>query len=66
MPRLTKRFVETIQPDNSKTLNYWNIELKGFGVIVLPSGRCIKKPERPSFTQRYVQQATSAILSSSV
>jgi len=39
MPKLTKRFIETIQPDPVKTLKYWDTELKGFGVVVLPSGR---------------------------
>jgi integrase len=45
MPKLTKRFVETIQPDPVETLKYWDTELKGFGLVVLPSGRrtyCIK------------------------
>jgi len=40
MPKLTKRFVESIIPDPVKTLKYWDMELKGFGVVVLPSGRC--------------------------
>jgi hypothetical protein len=39
MPKLTKRYVEAIQPDSDKTLKFWDSELKGFGVIVLPSGR---------------------------
>ena len=40
MPKLTKRFVESIQPDPVVTLKYWDTEIKGFGVVVLPSGRC--------------------------
>lgn len=54
MPKITKRFVETIIPDSEKTLKYWDTELRGFGLVVLPSGRrtycveyrntdCIKK-----------------------
>lgn len=39
MPKLTKRFVESITPDSEKTLIFWDTELKGFGVVVLPSGR---------------------------
>lgn len=39
MPKLTKRFVEAIKPDTHKKLIYWDTEIKGFGVIVLPSGR---------------------------
>lgn len=38
MPKITKRFVEAIQPQ-IKALRYWDNELKGFGVLVLPSGR---------------------------
>jgi hypothetical protein len=40
MPKLTKRFIDSVQPDPAKTLKYWDTELKGFGVVVLPSGRC--------------------------
>lgn len=40
MPKITKRFVESIAPDPEKTLKHWDSELKGFGVVVLPSGRC--------------------------
>lgn len=40
MPKLTKRFIDSIQPDPAKTLKYWDTELKGFGVVVLSSGRC--------------------------
>jgi len=39
MPKFTKRFVEAIAPDSEKTLKFWDAELKGFGLIVLPSGR---------------------------
>lgn len=39
MPNLTKRFVESITPDPQKLSQYWDSSLKGFGVIVLPSGR---------------------------
>lgn len=39
MPNLTKRFVESIVPDTDKLSQYWDESLKGFGVIVLPSGR---------------------------
>ena len=39
MSKFTKRFVEAIAPDPGKTLKYWDSELKGFGLIVLPSGR---------------------------
>ena len=40
MQKLTKRFVESIQPDPVATLKYWDTEIKGFGVVILPSGRC--------------------------
>lgn len=36
---LTKRFVESITPDPQKMIKFWDTELKGFGLIVLPSGR---------------------------
>jgi integrase len=39
MPKLTKRFVESIVPDPQKPLKYWDDELSRFGVVVLPSGR---------------------------
>ena len=39
MPKLTKRFVESIVPDIQKMIKHWDSELKGFGLIVLPSGR---------------------------
>ena len=40
MPKITKRFVESILPHSEKTLKYWDSELKGFGFVVLPSGQC--------------------------
>lgn len=39
MPKLTKRFIESIAPDSKKMVKHWDSEIKGFGVIVLPSGR---------------------------
>lgn len=39
MPKFTKRFVESIVPDAKKMIKHWDSELKGFGLIVLPSGR---------------------------
>lgn len=39
MPKLTKRFVESIIPDPKKITKYWDEELRRFGVIVMPSGR---------------------------
>ena len=39
MPKITKRFVDSIIPDTEKTLKFWDSELKDFGLIVLPSGR---------------------------
>ncbi|MBS0271768.1 MAG: tyrosine-type recombinase/integrase [Proteobacteria bacterium] len=39
MPKFTKRFVESIAPDPEKTLKFWDAEIKGFGLVVLPSGR---------------------------
>lgn len=39
MPKITKRFVENIVPDSENTLKYWDAELKGFGIVILPSGR---------------------------
>ena len=39
MPKLTKRFVESIVPDPLKPLKFWDDEIGRFGVIVLPSGR---------------------------
>ncbi len=56
MPKITKRFVETIKPDAIKTLKYWDSELKGFGVVVLPSGRqtyCIQYRNQQRVLKRY-------------
>jgi integrase len=39
MAKITKRFVESIKPDPIKTLIHWDDELKGFGLVILPSGR---------------------------
>lgn len=39
MAKFTKRFVEAITPDPKKPLKFWDAELKGFGLIILPSGR---------------------------
>jgi len=39
MPKLTKRFVESLMPDSQKPLKFWDDELRRFGVIILPSGR---------------------------
>ena len=40
MPKLTKRYVESIKPPSSKDFTIWDSDLKGFGVVVMPSGRC--------------------------
>jgi integrase len=56
MSKLTKRFVETIQPDPTETLKYWDTELKGFGIIVLPSGRrtyCVKYRNADRIQKRF-------------
>ena len=37
--RLTKRFVESIQPVEGKELLLWDSEVKGFGIRVFPTGR---------------------------
>lgn len=39
MFKFTKRFVESITPNPQKMIKFWDSELKGFGLIVLPSGR---------------------------
>ena len=39
MPKLTKRVVEAVTPDHKKSVKIWDSEIKGFGVIILPSGR---------------------------
>jgi integrase len=39
MPRLTKRFVDSLRPDpNGKDRTYWDESLRGFGLRVRPSG----------------------------
>lgn len=56
MPKLTKRFVESIKPDPIKTLIYWDLELKGFGAVILPSGRrtyCIQYRNQDRVLKRY-------------
>lgn len=37
--KLTKRFVENIQPDKVEELLIWDVEIRGFGVRVYPTGR---------------------------
>ena len=39
MPKITKRLIDAIVPDAEKPIKIWDSELKGFGVVVLPSGR---------------------------
>jgi integrase len=39
MPKITKRFVESIPPDSEKVLLFWDDEIRGFGVVVRPGGR---------------------------
>ena len=55
MPKITKRFVESITPQPVKTLQHWDSELKGFGVLVLPSGR------RTYFVQYMMQIVSKSI-----
>ena len=38
MPKLTKRFVESIKPGDREIIK-WDTEVRGFGVRVQPSGR---------------------------
>lgn len=40
MPKITKRFVDSVVPHKENPLKFWDAELKGFGIVVLPSGRC--------------------------
>lgn len=56
MPKLTKRFIESITPDPEKTLKHWDAELKGFGIVVLPSGRrtyCIQYRNEDRVLKRF-------------
>lgn len=56
MPKITKRFVETITPNPDKTQKYWDSELKGFGIVVLPSGRrtyCIQYRNQQRILKRF-------------
>lgn len=56
MSKLTKRFVESIQPDQKNQLKFWDTELKGFGLIVLPSGRrtyCIEYRNEDRLKKRF-------------
>ncbi len=51
MSKLTKRYIESLVASDDKTTKHWDSELKGFGVVVLPSGRktyCIqyRNPQR--------------------
>lgn len=39
MPKLTKKYVESIKPDMDGPIKAWDSEIKGFGLITLPSGR---------------------------
>lgn len=40
MPKLTKRYIESIKPPSIRDFTLWDSEIKGFGVVVMPSGRC--------------------------
>jgi hypothetical protein len=40
MPKLTKRYIESIKPPPARDHTMWDSELKGFGVVVMPSVRC--------------------------
>jgi integrase len=56
MPKLTKRFVESITPDSHKPIIHWDSDLKGFGITVLPSGRltyCIQYRNSYRVLKRY-------------
>jgi len=56
VPKITKRFVESISPDPKETLKYWDSELKGFGIVVLPSGRrtyCVQYRNQHRILKRF-------------
>ncbi len=57
MPKITPQFVENIVPDPKRALTiYWDSELKGFGVVVLLSGRrtyCIQYRNQERIVRRY-------------
>jgi integrase len=38
MPKLTKRVVDATTPDPARRFYVWDVEIKGFGLLVLPSG----------------------------
>jgi integrase len=38
MPKLTKRFIDSVQPDPKRDLFFWDDDLKCFGLRVKPSG----------------------------
>src|SRR2546429_154394 len=38
MPKITKRVVDSAAPTDGKRLLLWDDELKGFGLLILPSG----------------------------
>jgi len=56
MPKLTKRFVENIKPDQEGPLKFWDADLKGFGVVVMQSGRrtyCIQYRNQHRVVKRF-------------
>ena len=56
MSKLTKRFVESIKPDLNTTIKMWDSELKGFGIVVLPSGRktyCVQYRNQDRVKKRF-------------
>jgi hypothetical protein len=38
LPKLTKRIVDALEPDQSGEQSLWDTELKGFGVRMMPTG----------------------------
>jgi integrase len=38
MPKITKRTVDAAAPDKARRYHVWDTELRGFGLLVLPSG----------------------------